>query len=211
MNQDEPKKTGPYHHGNLREALIVSAVNLLESEGEAALTLRRIAQKTGVSQAAPYSHFRSKNDLLTAVCVAGTQWFSASMRQAAAGREGTDYLAGLASGYIRFAREHPALFQLMNKRDVFDAVDEKGKAILLEGIDLLSRGLAAAPLAHFGTRDNQLDLPLAWGQVYGLTNLVLEGRIQPQDYGFQDLEAFIQAMVNRFLQHVPQEQDSLGS
>ena len=47
----------------------ISAIHILESEGEAALTMRRIARDIGVSQAAPYSHFKNKRDLLTAVCI----------------------------------------------------------------------------------------------------------------------------------------------
>jgi AcrR family transcriptional regulator len=87
---DKSKKEN-YHHGNLREALITNAVTILEDDGVEALTLRRVARDTGVSQAAPYSHFRDKKDLITAVCLEGTKWFGEYMSREAAGRAGRDY------------------------------------------------------------------------------------------------------------------------
>ena len=57
----------PYHHGDLRRALIDAAQRLLESEGPTALSLRAVAREAGVSPAAPYHHFKDKSDLLEAV------------------------------------------------------------------------------------------------------------------------------------------------
>lgn len=202
MSKPNRKKTGSYHHGNLREALVTNAVNLLENEGVSALTLRRIARESGVSQAAPYSHFRNKNDLLTAVCITGTEWFGEYMAREAAGKQGAAYLAGLGIGYIHFALDHPALFRLMNTRDVAEAVDESGRVpdVFNEGYQMLTNALADAPLQHFGSNQQQLDVPLAWGYVHGIAHLLLEGRITPEAFGFDDLESFIQATVKRFLQ-----------
>jgi len=205
MTEHKQKKTSKYHHGNLREALINNAVKILEEEGLAALTLRRVARDTGVSQAAPYSHFRNKRNLITAVCAEGTKWFGEYMSREAAGRTGADYLAGLAVGHIRFALEHPALFRLMSTTDISETISDVGQApeILVEGYLLMANALAVAPLTHFGKDQPQLDIPLAWAQVYGLSNLLIEGRIAPQDFGFEDLDGFIAAVVNRFLQNMP--------
>lgn len=205
MTKQGKKKAGPYHHGNLREALVTRAIEILEAEGASALSLRRVARDTGVSQAAPYSHFRDKEGLLTAVCVQGTQWFGGYMGREAEGKIGTEHLAGLALGYIRFALEHPELFQLMSRRPASASADDDGNlpAIFSEGYQMLVDGLTASPLHHFGPEQPQLDIPLAWGQVHGITNLLLEGRITPQDYGFDDLESFIAAIVNKFIQNFP--------
>ena len=102
-----------YHHGNLRAALIQTAIKILELEGLNALSLRRIAREAGVSQAAPYSHFKDKQALLLAVCADGYEKFAARMRQEAGTATGPDYIAGLGRGYIYFALENPALFELM--------------------------------------------------------------------------------------------------
>lgn len=197
------KKVGRYHHGNLRKALIAKAVDLLEQEGVSALSLRRIARDTGVSQAAPYSHFQSKKELLTAVCIEGTEWFGAYMSKAAAGRQGIDRIAGLANGYIHFALDHPALFHLMCTRTAAESADASGKVpeVFSEGYQMLEDALAAAPLLHLDEEQRQLDIPLAWGQVHGLTHLLLEGRIAPQTFGYEDLDQFIIAVVDRFLQN----------
>lgn len=205
MGKQDKKEAGTYHHGNLREALVTNAINLLEQDGVAALSLRRIARDSGVSQAAPYGHFRNKKDLLIAVCVQGTEWFGDYMRREATGRKGADYLAGLATGYIHFALEHPALFQLMSTRPVSESVDDAGiaPAVFIDGYQMLAAGLADSPLDHFGSDQRGLDLPLAWGQVHGVTNLLLEGRITPETYGFEDQESFVNAIVNRFLQNFP--------
>jgi len=204
MGNQNKKKAGAYHHGNLRTALVSGAVKLLEAEGVAALSLRRVARNAGVSQAAPYGHFSDKEDLLSAVCVQGTEWFGDYMRRAAAGREGPDYIAGLAMGYIRFALDHPALFQLMNTRPPSAAADETGAvpAVFLEGYDMLVNAVTDSPLSHFGPEQRQLDVPLAWGQVHGIANLLLERRIAPETFGFADLESFVTAIVNKFLQNL---------
>ena len=197
----EHNQKGKYHHGDLRRALISAAIDILESEGVTALTLRRVARETGVSQAAPYTHFRDKTDLLTAVCINGTHWFGEYMKREADGKTGADYLAGLASGHIHFATEHPALFRLMSTRDVAESLDESGRIpeIFHEGYRILAEGLATAPLDHFGSANRQLDIPLAWAQIYGISNLLIEGRVSPQTYGFDDETNFISALVHRFL------------
>lgn len=201
MGKSDNSKMGKYHHGNLREALISNAVTIIEQDGVQALTLRRVARDTGVSQAAPYSHFRDKNALISAVCLEGTKWFGEYMRREAAGKEGSDYLAGLAIGHIRFGLEHRALFRLMSTTDISEATADIADApeVLTEGYLMMANALAVSPLSHFGSEQQQLDIPLAWGQVYGLTNLLIEGRITPQAHGFDDLESFIAALVNRFL------------
>ena len=139
MIKPNKSKTRNYHHGNLREALIGSAMTILEENGVEALTLRRVARDTDVSQAAPYSHFRDKNDLITAVCLEGTKLFGEYMSREAAGREGPDYLAGLAVGHIRFALDHRALFRLMSTTDISEAVENVADAprVLTEGYLML--------------------------------------------------------------------------
>lgn len=201
MRINETKGSDHYHHGDLRRALVGRAINILESEGEAALTMRRIARDVGVSQAAPYSHFKSKKDLLTAVCVEGTVWFGDSMKARAAGKQGLEYLAGLAVGHVQFALEHPALFRLMSTRPISESLDAQGNLpeIFNEGYQLMLSGLAAAPLKHFGSAERQLDAPIAWAQIYGISNLLIEGRITPETFGFDNVEEFVNALLGHFL------------
>jgi AcrR family transcriptional regulator len=74
----------PYHHGDLRAALIESGTKLLRERGAAALSLREVAKAAGVSHAAPYRHFEDKAQLLAAIAAAGFERLRAAMQKAAA-------------------------------------------------------------------------------------------------------------------------------
>ena len=104
----------PYHHGNLRQALVSAGIALLEDEGLDALSLRAIAARAGVSHAAPRNHFRSLRDLLTAIAAEAFHMHAAAMRAGLAPDAPRDARRRAAmEGYVRFAREHPALYTLM--------------------------------------------------------------------------------------------------
>src|SRR5690242_14204186 len=85
----------PYHHGDLQNALVDAAQTILEREGPAALSLRAVAREAGVSPAAPYHHFKDKDELITAVANRGFQMLAECMREAAA-KKNTDAERGLA-------------------------------------------------------------------------------------------------------------------
>lgn len=104
----------PYHHGDLRRALIDAARRLLESEGPSAMSLRAVAREAGVSPAAPYHHFKDKGELLDAVAHEG--WDLLNDRMTAARAEHASVhakLAALGVAYVSFARENPALYRVM--------------------------------------------------------------------------------------------------
>src|SRR5690606_17147113 len=98
----------PYHHGNLPAALVDAALEVLESEGIEALTLRELARRVGVTHAAPYRHFKDKAALLAALAAEGF----ARLSRAVEARRG-EGIAGAAEAYLRFAADHPAHFRLM--------------------------------------------------------------------------------------------------
>ena len=104
-----------YHHGNLHEALLEAARALLAESGVEGLSLRKVAKAAGVSATAPYSHFRDKQALLAELAAEGFDELADSMESqaASAGDDTRQRLAGLARGYVAFATQNPALFQLM--------------------------------------------------------------------------------------------------
>src|SRR6218665_2086733 len=102
----------PYHHGNLRQALLAAALLILEKEGEAGLGLRDLARAVGVSPAAPYRHFDPRAALLEALAVTGFQRFTAAMEAVAAAKP-NDAMAEMGKTYVLFALENPGLFRLM--------------------------------------------------------------------------------------------------
>ena len=108
-----PKKVS-YHHGSLRDALIRSAREILESEGYEALTLRAAARRAGVSQAAPYNHFADKAALLAAIAALGFKEFAAAMRrEMSAAEDPQARLNATGIAYVAFATSNPGLFKLM--------------------------------------------------------------------------------------------------
>src|ERR1700739_2941220 len=108
------QREAPYHHGGLRDALIGGSQKILEDEGLAALSLRAVARRAGVSPAAPYHHFPDKQALLDAVAERGFDALTAAMTTR------IDKVSGGAArldasgiGYVAFAVANPALFGLM--------------------------------------------------------------------------------------------------
>ncbi len=187
-----------YHHGNLREALILEAIRLLETEGLTGLSLRKVARGVGVSQAAPYSHFKDKHALLSAVCTAGYDRFAERMRIEAGASTGPAYIAGLGRGYIHFALDNPALFQLMFDGDMPGITPEfTGDRAFSEGYMMLDRGLTEFPIPYF--KDDELSRALAWGVVHGIAHLLLGGRIKPENHGYQSIDDFVWAYMDKFV------------
>src|SRR5262245_4881527 len=107
-------KKRAYHHGDLRRALLDAALELVSSKGVQALTLREVARRAGVTHAAPYHHFPSKEALFAAVATEGFRDLAAAMRAALSGRRGPfASLRAIGVAYVRFATEHPAHFRIM--------------------------------------------------------------------------------------------------
>lgn len=113
MSEAKSVEPRPYHHGDLRRALVEAARRLLESEGPSALSLRAVAREAGVSPAAPYHHFKDKAELLDAVAHEGWDLLHESMAAAKAEAEGMQKLTALGIAYVCFARDNPALYRVM--------------------------------------------------------------------------------------------------
>lgn len=108
-------KEKPYHHGDLRSALLQAGAAMLESSGPEALSMRELARAVGVSNNAPRRHFASKQQLLDALALEGFGRLGAELRGALATEEPSfeRRLINLAHVNIRFATRHRALFRLM--------------------------------------------------------------------------------------------------
>src|SRR5215210_1552970 len=102
MTASQPR---PYHHGDLRRALLDAAVEAIAADGPAAVSLRDLARRAGVSHAAPAHHFGDKAGLLTAVAAQGYQLLADTLT-AARQRSGDFLEVGVA--YVRFAVDHRA-------------------------------------------------------------------------------------------------------
>jgi AcrR family transcriptional regulator len=105
----------PYHHGNLRGALLAAAERTVRERGVEELSLRELAREIGVSHGAPRRHFPDRQALLDALAESGFERLGAEVRAAAdrAGEEFQPRLEAAAAAYIRFATHDPALLDLM--------------------------------------------------------------------------------------------------
>src|SRR5271169_3639688 len=104
----------PYHHGNLREALLQGAVRVVAELGPAAFTLREVARRAGVSHNAPYRHFRDKDALLAAVAAQGFRELTVAMREAGERQlKPLDKLKQSGLAYVAFAVRRPEHFTVM--------------------------------------------------------------------------------------------------
>lgn len=107
-------KQGRYHHGDLRAALIDTAIELIEERGARAFSLAEASRRAGVTVAAPYKHFADRDELLAAVGVRAYDVLAAAVRaEIRADAAPADQLAAGASAYVRFAAEHRALFETL--------------------------------------------------------------------------------------------------
>ena len=105
----------PYHHGNLRPALLAAAERTLRERGAEHLSLRELAREVGVSHGAPRRHFPDRQALLDALAEAGFERLGAELRTACdgAGSGFVDRLHAVAAAYVRFAIDDSALLELM--------------------------------------------------------------------------------------------------
>ena len=112
---DKVRRKAHYHHGELREALICATRQLVEERGAENFTLADACRVAGVTTAAPYRHFRSKQQILEEIASRGFEELQAKARAAVAAKgEGTlDAIVAMGQAYVAFAVEKTALFRLM--------------------------------------------------------------------------------------------------
>ena len=114
-SKDGPEGRKGYHHGNLREALIRAALNLIGEKGPAGFTFAEAARWAGVSPAAPYRHYRDRDELLSDVAKRGFDQFEQAL--ARAWNDGkpkpSDAFDRLGKTYLEFARTEPAYYSAM--------------------------------------------------------------------------------------------------
>jgi AcrR family transcriptional regulator len=115
-SRDE-RSSGPrgYHHGNLKEALLRAALELIAQKGPAGFTFAEAARWAGVSPAAPYRHFRDRDELLASVALRGFEHFAIVLEQAWDDGRPQPFAAldRLGKAYLAFARTEPAYYSAM--------------------------------------------------------------------------------------------------
>ena len=171
------KKT--YHHGDLRQVLISEAAKMIREEGEAALSMRKLATNSGVSRTAPYHHFEDKQDLLCAVAEEGFRKFDALFANDEITNDLQQYLQTRLRNYVNFAVENAEYYDLMFSSQIWKSekvsASLKAKAyasfkIFADSIislcekTELPEGIAPLRVAQ-----------LSWATFHGLSRLMIDG------------------------------------
>ena len=168
------KAAKPYHHGNLRAALIEAGLNLIAEKGVRGLTLRDIGATVGVSRMAAYRHFSDKDDLLAAIAEAGFIEFTRTLQVAkdSAAPKFAERLAAMALAYITFAGRHPAYIEVMfgwatnrSHRRI-----EAGERAFAQLVETIQEGQSTADVRE---GDPVVLAQIVWSQVHGMSMLRL--------------------------------------
>ncbi|MBQ7261047.1 MAG: TetR/AcrR family transcriptional regulator [Lachnospiraceae bacterium] len=103
-----------YHHGNLREALIEAGIRIINESGEDALSLRKVVSACNVSHAAPYAHFKDKDELVKAIGKSVTEQLMAELKDAVHSAANPETaIVGMGKRYVSFFRSNPDYFKFL--------------------------------------------------------------------------------------------------
>ncbi|WP_306371228.1 TetR/AcrR family transcriptional regulator [Nocardiopsis sp. CC223A] len=169
---------GKYHHGDLRAACLRAARELLEEDGGAALSLRAVARRAGVSATAPYRHFADRDALVSAVAAQGYRELAEHLAGAHPDPRTPDDLAEIAIAYVRFALERAALFRAMFAEPCDPNSEERvaATAAIWEYVHGIVHGV-------FPGADPEALSVGVWSFVHGLAFLHLDGKLDAADPG----------------------------
>ncbi len=169
----------PYHHGNLREALLQAALQLVGEVGPAGFTLREVARRAGVSHNAPYRHFPNKDELLAAVAAQGFHELGEAMAGAAqAGSTALERLQRSGCAYVAFALRRPEHFTVMfdapvvkSKNPASVEAGEKAYAMLVSFVEDCQKSGELPP------GEPMARALVAWSLVHGIAKLAIAQRL----------------------------------
>lgn len=193
-------KTAPpppksYHHGNLRESLLLAAEATLAERGVHGTTLREVAKAAGVSHAAPYHHFASLNELLAAVAERGFIAFGDAMEQASSAAEPHERLLQIGQAYVRCALAQPTRFRLMFAPQLAQAASYPALQVASNRAFGL---LMATACAQDSANGPELAL-CGWSLSHGLSNLLIDGAFDHLITVGQDLDTLVRQLTMRAL------------
>jgi AcrR family transcriptional regulator len=167
-----PVSNGRYHHGDLRTVVKKAALQVLATQGPAALSLRQVAAQAGVSHTAPRHHFGDKQRLLTELAIDGFTTLEAAMATAIDSADSPrDQLTALLAAYVAHHRDHPGYAAIMWRTDLIDGGDRDLARVSLRTFEHLHTFAATAggPLAQ-SLGPYRLSLML-WSLAHGVAGL----------------------------------------
>ena len=186
------KRRRPYHHGDLRRALLDEALTTIGTEGVDGLTLREIGARVGVSRTALYRHFADKRDLLTAVATEGFRTLRLQLVAAwEEGGRGSDALEAMGDAYIGFAIANAAHYRVMFGS--FVDLEEREPELAGEAggaFQALVDALAALQQEGIVRGDDTVRMAtFVWSVVHGMATLAIDGQL-PEPAGIEEVRRY---------------------
>ena len=175
-----------YHHGDLRNALIEEGIKMINSGGEGSLSMRKLAEKCGVSMAAPYAHFKSKDDLINAMKNHVTDNFTEHLEKSVSKiRDGgiEKKIIALGNAYVLFFMEHPEYFTFLFSRGYihvnldFSKSDENNFKPFLILKDLCTQYFTEKK-PELSDYEKELEIIRIWASVQGLTSIIFMNNVK---------------------------------
>jgi len=192
-----------YHHGDLRASLVTTAVAMLATRPPDQLSLRALAEAAGVSQSAPYRHFRDKDALLAAISQQGFDLKGAYMEAAihAAGHDYREMFYGIGDAYFRMGLEHPQHFRLMLTSPVQPSPEhpELLRAASATFALLVAVVSACQRAGIIGAGDPLARSMYCWSFVNGFTTLYAEGRLTWLGVSAKNARAMLRAHITQYI------------
>jgi AcrR family transcriptional regulator len=205
MSQLETKQKKPnYHHGDLRSTLLNAANMLLKETGIEGLSLRKLADKVGVSRTAPYHHFKDKNQLLCAIAEQGfVQWQQdAANIFSQAGLTPKEKYRQFFHGYISYAADNPELYDLMFGRTIWkqnSATNELRNAAYPSFNHQVKMTKKWQTQGLMPSDENTLRLSqVTWGTMHGIARLLIDGIYADRSH----IDEMCDCAVNLFTQQI---------
>ena len=203
----------PYHHGDLRRAIVKAALEILRETQILEFSLRELARQAGVSHNAPYKHFADKRELLAAVSAAGFEMLTKRMTREIAGLgNAREQLFAMLRAYIDHGVENPALYSLMfggylsgpdHGRPAIELAEvEKTKALLASVI--IAGGLGRA-IPHTPRNERKIAgaILACWSLAHGLTLLLADGLVGPKKKSGALGDSLVRGMLDGLSTELP--------
>jgi len=172
-----------YHHGDLPNALLDAVAVLLEENGSAAVSLREVARRAGVSHSAPAHHFGDKEGMLAAFGARGYGMLGAALRDAlgaSAGADAVGRMGAVGAAYVTFALEHKAYFDVMFRSGIDKEAYEDLRIGGAVTFDVLMEAVSALIAEKdLNGADPRIVAMYFWSLAHGLASLAVDGSMPP--------------------------------
>jgi len=194
------KKAAPYHHGNLKEELLQTALEMIDTDGLDSITLRDLTQRLGTSRTAVYRHFASKEALILGVIEKGYEQLDLTFTPIFQDKTRSVDVRFDAMGraYLDFAIGHPNLYRLLfgemyrkERAEICDYKDETQATGLYALIGLL---LEAQEEGIIGEGNPMVQAATVWASIHGLASLLIDGHLLMSD-NLEEIYSYSQGVL----------------